>query len=436
MSGCVNLSGVLELKVTKPYGESTVAKILDLVENASVKKASMENFITRFARWYTPTVVCVAALLACLPPILIAGAAWADWGYRALTFLVISCPCALVISVPLSFFGGIGAASRCGVLVKGANYLEALAHAETVVFDKTGTLTEGKFRVFELHPEGISADRLLETVAHLEAYSSHPIARSITEAYGKTADTNRLKKVKELFGVGITAELDGIKTAVGNAKILALYKLPLPQEQKSGTMVYVVINSRYAGYILITDRIKEDTVQALQDLKKEGVGQMVMLTGDSKAPARHIAKILQLDKYFAELMPADKVKKVEHLLKAKSPQGKLLFVGDGINDAPVLARADVGIAMGGVGSDAAIEAADAVIMTDEPSKIVTALRIAKRTVWIAKENVVFAISVKLLVLGMGAAGFASIWAAVFADVGVSVIAVLNAVRALGLYKKC
>lgn len=436
MSGCVNLSGVLELKVTKPYGESTVAKILDLVENASVKKASMENFITRFARWYTPTVVCVAALLACLPPILIAGAAWADWGYRALTFLVISCPCALVISVPLSFFGGIGAASRCGVLVKGANYLEALAHAETVVFDKTGTLTEGKFRVFELHPEGISADRLLETAAHLEAYSSHPIAQSITEAYGKTADTNRLKKVKELFGVGITAELDGIKTAVGNAKILALYKLPLPQEQKSGTMVYVVINSRYAGYILITDRIKEDTVQALQDLKKEGVGQMVMLTGDSKAPARHIAKILKLDKYFAELMPADKVKKVEHLLKAKSPQGKLLFVGDGINDAPVLARADVGIAMGGVGSDAAIEAADAVIMTDEPSKIVTALRIAKRTVWIAKENVVFAISVKLLVLGMGAAGFASIWAAVFADVGVSVIAVLNAVRALGLYKKC
>ena len=436
MSGCVNLSGVLEIKVTKPYGESTVAKILDLVENASAKKASIENFITRFARWYTPAVVGIAVLLACVPPIFVSGAAWTDWGYRALTFLVISCPCALVISVPLSFFGGIGAASRCGVLVKGANYLEALAHAETVVFDKTGTLTEGKFRVFELHPEGISAEQLLETAAHLESYSSHPIARSIAEAYGKTADTKRLKKVKELFGAGITAELDGIKTAVGNAKILALYKLPMPREQKSGTTVYVVINGRYAGYILITDRLKEDAVQAVQNLKKEGIGQTVMLTGDGKAPARHIAKILKLDKYFAELMPADKVKKVERLLKSKSPQGKLLFVGDGINDAPVLARADVGIAMGGVGSDAAIEAADAVIMTDEPSKIVTALRIAKRTVWIAKENVVFAISVKLLVLGLGAAGFASIWAAVFADVGVSVIAVLNAVRALGLYKKC
>lgn len=436
MSGCVNLSGVLEIKVTKPYGESTVAKILDLVENASAKKASIENFITRFARWYTPAVVGIAVLLACVPPIFVSGAEWTDWGYRALTFLVISCPCALVISVPLSFFGGIGAASRCGVLVKGANYLEALAHAETVVFDKTGTLTEGKFRVFELHPEGISAEQLLETAAHLESYSSHPIARSIAEAYGKTADTKRLKKVKELFGAGITAELDGIKTAVGNAKILALYKLPVPREQKSGTTVYVVINGRYAGYILITDRLKEDAVQAVQNLKKEGVEKTVMLTGDGKVPARHVAKILKLDKYFAELMPADKVKKVERLLKFKSPQGKLLFVGDGINDAPVLARADVGIAMGGVGSDAAIEAADAVIMTDEPSKIVTAVRIAKRTVWIAKENVVFAISVKLLVLGLGAAGFASIWAAVFADVGVSVIAVLNAVRALGLYKKC
>ena len=430
VSGCINLSGVLEIKTTKIFQESTVAKILDLVENAASKKAGMENFITRFARWYTPTVVIIALLLALLPPLLINGAEFRDWGYRAITFLVISCPCALVISVPLSFFGGLGAASRCGILIKGSNYLEALNRAEIAVFDKTGTLTKGKFRVTAVKPAGISADELLETAAHIEAYSHHPIAVSIREAWNRPVNPNDISNVKEIFGTGITALFRGKEVAAGNARLLQNFGIKAPRGTAAGTVVYIVINKKYAGCLIIEDTVKEDAAETIERLKKNGLRLAVMLTGDNHAAAEKIGRKLKLDNVYAELLPADKVDKFEELINKKSADGKILFVGDGINDAPVLARSDIGIAMGGIGSDAAIEAADIIIMTDEPSKITDALDISRRTITIARENVAFAIGVKLLVLTLGALGYASIWAAVFADVGVSVLAILNAVRTL------
>lgn len=436
LSGCINLTGVIEIKTAKEFDQSTVAKILDLVENASSQKADIENFITKFARYYTPAVVIIALFLAVVPPLVWPDAAFRDWSYRAITFLVISCPCALVISIPLSFFGGIGAASRCGILIKGGNYLEALAEAETIVFDKTGTLTKGQFIVSEIHGEKISSEKLLEIAAHIEAYSSHPIAESIKLAYVKRPDLKRINHVKEIFGTGIVAEFDGIEVAAGNKKMLQKYGIKLTGEPVGGTAVYIVHDKKYAGYLLIEDEVKEDAAQTIAELKKEGIKQTVMLTGDRRQVGEKVAANLGLDKVFAELLPADKVAKIEELLQQKSADGKVLFVGDGINDAPVLARSDIGIAMGGIGSDAAIEAADVVIMTDEPSKIAAAIHISRKTLLIAKENIVFAIGVKLLVLALGAVGYVSIWAAVFADVGVSVIAILNAVRALGLYKKC
>lgn len=436
ISGSINLDGVLQVKTTKRFAESTVAKILELVENAASQKAPMENFITKFARYYTPMVVIVALFLFLVPPLVFSGQSFSDWGYRAITFLVISCPCALVISIPLSFFGGIGAASRCGILIKGGNYLEALAHAEIVVFDKTGTLTEGRFVVTAVKSETMPEDKLLELAAHIEMYSSHPIAVSIRQAYGKKPDAGRISDVKEIFGKGITAVFDGIKAAAGNSKMLKEYGQDVPVVQTAGTEVYVIYDNKYIGSLIIEDKIKQDAAAAVAELKKLGIKQTVMLTGDKKEAAQKVAEALKLDKFYAGLLPADKVAKIEDLLKSTPKKRRLLFVGDGINDAPVLARSDVGIAMGGIGSDAAIEAADVVIMADEPSKIAAAIRISRKTLLIAKENIVFALGIKFLVLGLGAAGFASIWAAVFADVGVSVIAILNAVRALRLHKQC
>ena len=436
ISGCVNLDGVLQIKTTKEFTDSTVAKILELVENAGSQKSAVENFITRFARWYTPTVVIVAVFLAFLPPLLLPDALLSDWGYRAITFLVISCPCALVISIPLSFFGGIGAASKCGILVKGSNYLEALSHTETVVFDKTGTLTKGCFAVAEVRPQGMSAARLLRLAAHIEAYSHHPIAESIKQAYGKKLDLTKVAKVKELFGTGITAEIDGVAAAAGNAALLQKFGIKQVPADIAGTVIYVVADKKYAGCIIVADEVRKDAAAAISALKDLGVRRTVMLTGDRAAVAEDVARRLGVDEVHAGLLPAGKVAALEQLLGEQSPAGKLLFVGDGINDAPVLARADIGVAMGGIGSDAAIEAADVVIMTDEPSRLASAIRISRRTVRIANQNIVFAIGVKLLVLGLGAAGFASVWAAVFADVGVSVLAILNAVRALRLHKKC
>ena len=436
ISGCVNLDGVLQIKTTKEFTDSTVAKILELVENAGSQKSAVENFITRFARWYTPTVVIVAVFLAFLPPLLLPDALLSDWGYRAITFLVISCPCALVISIPLSFFGGIGAASKCGILVKGSNYLEALSHTETVVFDKTGTLTKGCFAVAEVRPQGMSAARLLRLAAHIEAYSHHPIAESIKQAYGKKLDLTKVAKVKELFGTGITAEIDGVAAAAGNAALLQKFGIKQVPADIAETVIYVVADKKYAGCIIVADEVRKDAAAAISALKDLGVRRTVMLTGDRAAVAEDVARRLGVDEVHAGLLPAGKVAALEQLLGEQSPAGKLLFVGDGINDAPVLARADIGVAMGGIGSDAAIEAADVVIMTDEPSRLASAIRISRRTVRIANQNIVFAIGVKLLVLGLGAAGFASVWAAVFADVGVSVLAILNAVRALRLHKKC
>lgn len=433
ISGCINQSGTLQVRVSKIYGESTVAKILDLVENASSKKSKSEAFITRFARYYTPLVVIAAVILAVLPP-LISGQSFAIWIERALTFLVISCPCALVISVPLSFFGGIGGASKCGVLIKGSNYLEALAKTETVVFDKTGTLTKGAFAVSGLYPQGVSEERLVELAAYAEKDSTHPISRSIRDFYGKAIDGSRIKNIKEIAGFGLQAELDGKVVLTGNAKLMREQNITFAPVEEPGTIIYVAESGRYAGAILIEDELKADALAAVKDLKASGVKKAVMLTGDAKAVGQKVAAKLQLDSAYTELLPADKVAYMEQLLSETSEKGKLTFVGDGINDAPVLARADIGIAMGGLGSDAAIEAADVVIMTDEPSKIATAMRISRKTLRIVHQNIVFALGVKALVLVLGAVGIATMWAAVFADVGVAVIAILNAIRALRVPK--
>ena len=429
ISGCINQTGILTIQTTKEFGESTVAKILDLVENASDKKGRMENFITRFARYYTPVVVFAALALAILPP-LVTGQAFSIWIYRALTFLVISCPCALVISIPLSFFGGIGGASKIGVLVKGSNYLEALAYTETVVFDKTGTLTKGSFAVTEIQANGMTDEELLELAAYAEDYSNHPISLSIQKAYGKKIDNSRITDVQEIAGHGVQAVIDGMTVLAGNAKLMEREHIPYTASNAIGTVVYVAFDGRYAGCIVIADEIKADAPAAIKTLKAAGIRQTVMLTGDADAVGQDVARRLGLDRAYTELLPADKVDRMEELLKQKSERGMLAFVGDGINDAPVLARADVGIAMGALGSDAAIEAADVVLMTDEPSKIAAVMQIARKTIRISNENIVFALGVKFLVLILGAVGRANMWAAVFADVGVSVIAILNAIRAM------
>lgn len=432
LSGCININGVITAEVTKEFGESTVSKILDLVENASSKKSNSEQFITKFARYYTPVVVIIAVFLAIIPPLVIDGATFSDWIYRALAFLVVSCPCALVISIPLSFFGGIGGASKKGVLVKGSNYLEALAETEIVVFDKTGTLTKGVFNVQEIHPEGVSKEELLELTAHAESYSNHPISLSLKRAYSKEIDNGRISDVEEISGHGVIATVDGKKVMVGNIKLMKMMDIPYFKGEPIGTIVHVAVNNKYIGYIVIADEVKEDSAQAIKELKAANIKQIVMLTGDNKSIGSKVAKELGLDKVYAELLPADKVEKLEELFSQKSKKGKLAFVGDGINDAPVLARADIGIAMGGLGSDAAIEAADVVIMTDEPSKIATTMKISKKTLKIAHQNIVFAIGIKIIVLILSAFGITTMWAAIFADVGVTIIAVLNAFRALNV----
>ena len=432
LSGCININGVITAEVTKEFGESTVSKILDLVENASSKKSNSEQFITKFARYYTPVVVIIAVFLAIIPPLVIDGATFSDWIYRALAFLVVSCPCALVISIPLSFFGGIGGASKKGILVKGSNYLEALAETEIVVFDKTGTLTKGVFNVQEIHPEGVSKEELLELTAYVESYSNHPISLSLKRAYGKEIDNGRISDVEEISGHGVIATVDGKKVMAGNIKLMKMMDIPYFKGELIGTAVHVAVNNKYIGYIVIADEVKEDSAQAIKELKAANIKQIVMLTGDNKSVGSKVAKELGVDKVYAELLPADKVEKLEELFSQKSTKGKLAFVGDGINDAPVLARADIGIAMGGLGSDAAIEAADIVIMTDEPSKIATAMKISKKTLKIAHQNIVFAIGIKIIVLILSAFGITTMWAAIFADVGVTIIAVLNAFRALNV----
>ncbi len=430
LSGCININGVITAEVTKEYEESTVSKILDLVENASSKKAKSEKFITKFARYYTPVVVIIAAFLAVVPPLVISGASFSDWIYRSLAFLVVSCPCALVISIPLSFFGGIGGASKKGILVKGSNYLEELAKTEIIVFDKTGTLTKGVFNVQEIHPAGISQEELLELTAYAESYSNHPISASLKRAYGKDIDNGRIIDVEEIPGHGVSAAIDGKKVLAGNIKLMKKMSIPYYEGELAGTVVHVAVNDQYAGYIVIADEVKADSAKAINELKSADIKQIVMLTGDNKNVSSKVAKELGIDKVYAELLPGDKVEKVEELFARKSAKGKLAYVGDGINDAPVLARADIGIAMGGLGSDAAIEAADVVIMTDEPSKIATAMKISKKTLKIAYQNIVFAIGIKIVVLTLSAFGLTTLWAAVFADVGVTILAILNSFRAL------
>lgn len=429
ISGCINIGGLLRVRVSKPYGESTVAKILDLVENSSSKKARAENFITRFARIYTPLVVMAAVLLAVLPPLLFQEA-WGIWIHRALIFLVISCPCALVISIPLGFFGGIGGASRRGILVKGSNYLEALSRAEIVVFDKTGTLTKGTFTVTAVHPDILPEDRLLELAALAESYSDHPISRSLREAYHKEIDASRVTGTEDIPGHGVSARVDGRLVQAGSGKLMERMGIPYRNCHRTGTIVHVAVDGEYAGHIVIADEIKPDAADAVAALKSQGVRKTVMLTGDQPAVGESVAEALGIDEVHAGLLPADKVDHVEQLLGEKHGRGTLAFVGDGINDAPVLSRADIGIAMGALGSDAAIEAADVVLMDDKPSKIADAIRISRKTRRIVQQNIVFALGVKLLVLVLGACGVASMWAAVFADVGVSVLAILNAMRAL------
>lgn len=431
LSGVINKNGLLTIAVEKEFGDSTVAKILDLVQNASSKKAPTENFITKFARYYTPAVVFAALALAVIPPLVIEGATFSDWIYRALSFLVVSCPCALVVSIPLGFFGGIGGASKNGILVKGGNYLEALNNVEMVVFDKTGTLTKGIFKVTEINPENnISKEELLACAAYAENYSNHPIATSILRAYNNEIIQDKIKDHEEVSGHGVKIILDGKEILAGNYKLMNKENISYKEVETIGTVVHVAINKKYAGYIVISDEVKEDSSKAIKALKAVGVKKTVMLTGDNKTVGTKIAKELGLDEVHAELLPDQKVEKLELLFKEKSPKGKIVFVGDGINDAPVLARADIGIAMGGVGSDAAIEAADVVIMTDEPSKIASAIKIAKKTRSIVMQNIVFALSVKLIILALVAIGLGTMWEAVFGDVGVALLAVLNAMRAM------
>ena len=439
ISGCINLSGVLKIRTTKEFGESTVSKILDLVENSSSKKSKSENFISKFAKYYTPAVCYSALALAILPPVvrmlfMSASPEWATWIYRALTFLVISCPCALVISIPLSFFAGIGGASREGVLVKGSNYLETLSQTKYVVFDKTGTMTEGVFEVTDVYENTMDKEKVLEYAALAESFSSHPISKSLKKAYGREIDQTRVSDVEEISGHGIIAKVDSIDVAAGNYKLMKKLGLSYAESDKAGTIVHVAVNGKYEGYILISDRIKATAKEAIHALKKAGVERTIMITGDSKTVADSVAKELGIDEVYSELLPSDKVAKVEELLVKKSRKSKLAFVGDGINDAPVLSRADIGIAMGAMGSDAAIEAADIVLMDDDPVKISKAIKISRKCLRIVYENTYFAIGIKLICLLLGAVGIANMWLAIFADVGVMVIAVLNAIRALFVHK--
>ena len=429
LSGCINNEGILKVKVTKEFGESTVSKILDLVENASSRKSKSENFISKFAKYYTPIVVIIAILLAFIPP-LILDTNFKTWIYRALSFLVVSCPCALVISIPLSFFGGIGASSKIGVLVKGSNYLEALANTEIVVCDKTGTLTEGIFKVQKVNAIDYSKEDLLRYTSYAENYSNHPIGLSIKEAYGKDINEKLVTKTKELKGKGVIAKVESKEVLVGNEKLMEEYNIDYIKSNDIGTVIYIAIDKKYAGSITISDKIKDDAYKAVKEFRRNNVKKIVMLTGDREEISKNVSKELKLDNYYDELLPQDKVKKVENLMKEKSIDGKLVFIGDGINDAPVLALSDIGVAMGGLGSDAAIEAADIVIMTDEPSKLASAIKISKKTMQIVKENIIFAITVKILVLLLSALGATTMWAAVFADVGVSVITIINALRIL------
>lgn len=435
ISGCINMTGVLKVRTTKEFGESTVSKILDLVENASSRKSKSEDFITKFARVYTPAVCAAALALAVLPPLVrvfVMGlpAAWDTWIYRALTFLVISCPCALVISIPLSFFAGIGGASREGVLVKGSNYLETLSQTKIVVFDKTGTLTKGVFEVNAVHHNEMAKIKLIEYAALVESYSSHPISKSLRRAYGRPVDNSRVAEIKEISGEGVTAKVDGVPVAAGNAKLMTRLGVPYIKCRSVGTIIHMAVNGEYAGHIVISDVVKPHAKEAIAALKAAGVHKTVMLTGDAKAVADQVAASLGIDQVYAELLPADKVAKVEALLAAKAAKEKLAFVGDGINDAPVLRRADIGIAMGAMGSDAAIEAADVVLMDDDPMKISKAIKISRKCLGIVYQNIVFAIGVKLICLALGALGFANMWLAIFADVGVMILAVFNAIRAL------
>ena len=430
LSGCINLEGILKIRVKKEYDESTVSKILELVENASSKKSKSEKFITKFANYYTPIVVIIAIFLALIPPLIIKNATFSDWLYRALSFLVVSCPCALVISIPLSFFGGIGGASKNGILIKGSNYLEALSNLETVVFDKTGTLTEGVFKVQKINSIGISDEDLLEIAAYAEWYSNHPIAKSVKQEYSKNVEEVKIKNVKEITGKGILASIDEKQVLIGNEKLMQEYNINYEKSKEVGTILYIAIDNVFSGTILISDKIKVDSVKCIELIKTNGIKQTIMLTGDKKEIAENISKKLGIDKVHSELLPDEKVKKMEELLKNKTQNKKIAFVGDGINDAPVLALADIGIAMGGLGSDSAIEAADIVIMTDEPSKISIAIKISKKTMKIVRENIIFAITIKIIVLILSALGIATMWEAVFADVGVAIIAILNSLRML------
>ena len=430
LSGCLNKDGILKIKVTKEFEESTVSKILDLVENASSKKSKSENFITKFAEFYTPIVVIIAVILAIIPPLILKNGAWSVWIYRALSFLVVSCPCALVISIPLSFFGGIGGASRQGILIKGSNYLEALSKTEVVIFDKTGTLTEGVFEVQKIIASGLAEEELIEVAAHAECYSNHPIANSIKLAYGKEINNKKIIDIKEVPGKGILANIEGKNVLIGNEKLMQENNIDYKKIEEIGTILYMSIDNTFAGSILISDKIKKDSNKTIKELKTHGIKKTIMLSGDKKEVAESISKELGIDGVYSELLPTDKVEKFEELLKNKSKNRKIAFAGDGINDAPVLALADIGIAMGALGSDSAIEAADVVIMTDEPSKIVTAIKLSKKTMKIVRENIIFAIFVKILILLLTALGITSMWWAVFADVGVSIIAIINSLRML------
>ena len=434
LSGSINESGKILVRVSKEYGESTVSKILDLVENASSKKSKSENFITKFAKYYTPTVVIIAVILAIVPPFIFKETSFTEWFYRALSFLVVSCPCALVISIPLSFFGGIGGASKMGILIKGSNYLEALASTEIAVFDKTGTLTKGVFEVQKIETNNIDKDELLEIAAYAENYSNHPIAKSIKTAYKKEIDTNRIKNIKEISGHGISVTIDDKNVLIGNEKLMEENKIQYTKSEDIGTILYIAVNQEYKGLIIISDEIKEDSLGLVKNLKNLGVKKTVMLTGDKKTVGEDVGEKLRLDEVYTELLPDGKVEKVEKLMQEKTEKGKLVFVGDGINDSPVLAMSDIGIAMGALGSDAAIEAADVVIMTDEPSKIGDAISLSRKTMKIVKENIVFAIAIKILVLVLTAIGLSTMWEAVFADVGVSIIAIINALRMLKVKK--